>query len=209
MKKYLFLFFSIALLAASCKKDDTATGETATPDYFSASLTLDNLYDFETGDLTAHASMIHIHDSVAIDTVDIDYLAFFDNQFIDDDQGQHVGRIMVGLSGFSYKKSEYVNGALPFNESILNVGTAYYVDDTEIPGPEVVFVDQNATHWSSRYGNQLGSTFTITQNVQGKTSDRRYLKGTFSCKVYNEFDPSQFKTITNGEFDVFLPKAEL
>lgn len=207
MKQLLFAVSAIAILTASCKKDETTTPE-PTPKLFSASMTLDNTIDFETGDVTYHATVTNAHDSTEIDSVRIDYFAFFDNAFITDN-GQNIGRLMIGLSGFRYKTSEYTNGALPFNESILGVGTTYFAEGSEAAGPEVVFLDMNGTEWSTRYGSQSGSTFTISQNVQGKTSDRRYLKGTFACKVYNKFDPAQFRVITNGKFDVFLPKAEL
>lgn len=52
-------------------------------------------------------------------------------------------------------------------------------------------------YWSSEFGDQTGSTFTIddvSPNIFGVA-----FKASFSCKLYNT-DGSKFITVTNGEY---------
>lgn len=65
------------------------------------------------------------------------------------------------------------------------------------------FYDSNAG-----VADQSNSVCTITESVEVKNPipfdgvKIRRLKGTFSCKLYNEDNPSEFITINDGEFSV-------
>ena len=212
MKKTFLFLSAITFLFLSCKKNDPQPVTNTYIPVYSASATLDDTAHWNTGDLLNHSHSGNIHTFPSIDSLQTDYLAFFDNNFIVPGDASS-GRMMIGLSGFRYKLSEYVATILPFHQSMEDVlTTTYYADSSGIAGPEVVWVDYNFEKWSSRYGDQSGSTFTITDNMQGENSNYetvRRLRGTFSCKVYRMSDPTQFRTVTNGNFHIYLPKYAL
>jgi len=77
-------------------------------------------------------------------------------------------------------------------------------EDAHVKGIEVTYTDENGKSYSSLYGSQTGSTMTVTSSVSGiekGTSHKiQTIIGAVNCKVYNDQDPTDFKTITNGEY---------
>lgn len=75
-----------------------------------------------------------------------------------------------------------------------------YASQLSNQGVTVKWVDNSGTAWSSRNGEQSGSSFSIVSNnkkfIAGKQVQE--LRCSFNCKVY---DPAGFsKTIVNAEF---------
>lgn len=82
--------------------------------------------------------------------------------------------------------------------SFFTTGTYPYSTDAA-NGIEIHYWDANGEAWSTDYGDQTGSTFTITKSV-GANSTFFYenkFEATFNCKLYN-FSGTQMKTVTNG-----------
>lgn len=55
-----------------------------------------------------------------------------------------------------------------------------------VNGAVVEYFDENGNLWSSEYGNQNGSTFSIIEIADIKAdTEEKMMKATFNCKVYN------------------------
>ena len=65
-------------------------------------------------------------------------------------------------------------------------------------------INGETTEWYSYNGDQTNSTFNVTEKIidKGSAFTDVYVKGTFSCKVYNISDLSLSKTLTDGTFNL-------
>lgn len=223
-----FIFLSIAFV--SCKKKSINQDTSPSPNN-SLTDTTTNYFLFadvdgvswNTGDTTtrfyAQTQTIgwFFNPSSVLQT---DYSAYFIHKdAINADDFTH-GQIRLNLSGYTYNTfTTTVNGGFEincndFNSSLSGPITDFYSTTTPgQPGFEIVYMDTNYEKWSSRLGDQTGSTFTITYNqstnpvLEYQSCARKY-RGTFHCKVYKESDPSQSKVISNGLFHAYIGNYE-
>jgi len=217
IKKTSYLLF-VAALAFSCKKDDveptpvtppvTNPPTTQNTEHITASID---------GNSWSAVQLINgcglgLSQSAQLDSqnnlLHLDYSAgFTQDANISPITSTLVGDLSVGVSGYDYIWSDYDNAL--FHSSIASVSENYYVEGSATPGPEVTYYI-NDELWSTKFGSQAGSTFDFTTNqsvaANGWNDEQQKLKGTFSCKVYNENSPSQFKTITSGDFFIYVEK---
>lgn len=81
-----------------------------------------------------------------------------------------------------------------------------FLNDTQANNHEkgitCTYIKQDGTIYSTQYGTQTGSTMTVTSSVSGKDGNfkTKKLKGTITCKLYNEMDPTDVITLTNGTY---------
>lgn len=83
-------------------------------------------------------------------------------------------------------------------------------DDAHTPGLDVTFKAQDGTFYTSKGGAQNGSTLSVTDYTQGMSGANKTMtiKGTFSCKLYNDEDPSDVIQVTEGKFKLILSEFE-
>lgn len=96
-------------------------------------------------------------------------------------------------------------GDLPSN--FLN----YDQDDAHNPGLEITYEAQDGTFYSSKGGSQTGSTLSVSNYTQGTTGNgakTMTVKGTFSCKLYNDENPNDVIEVTNGKFKMILSEFQ-
>ncbi len=143
-----------------------------------------------------------------------DYLGYFMHKDAVDGNDFSNGQIVIGLSGYSYNTSSPEIDCNTFQTSLDNPISSFYSSSTpDQVGFEIIYLDTNAQKWSSKFGDQTGSNFTITYNnitnpiTNYQTCARKY-RGTFNCKVYKESDPSQYKVIINGRFHTHISKYD-
>jgi hypothetical protein len=132
--------------------------------------------------------------------------------------GQNSRYASAPLSGKIYGSIFYINNSL---ETLIKIekGTLNF-NPTEAqfklflsPGEQtfpnlvdvgVIFSIQTplGVTYTSRYGDQTGSSCTIVETKDEYIGNQLYIKTfiTFNCKVYNANNISDVKTITNGEF---------
>jgi len=154
-------------------------------------------------------------DDITTTPLKIDYLGYFIHRdAVNGDDLSH-DQIAIGLSGYSYNTSSMEIDCNTFQTSLANPVNKFYSSSTPNQfGFEIIYLDTMAKKWSTKFGDQTGSSFTITYNNvanpivnSGQTCARKY-RGTFSCKVYKESNPSEYKVITNGRFHAHISKYD-
>jgi hypothetical protein len=117
-----------------------------------------------------------------------------------------IGELSVSFSGIRYTTDEYYNNRKETYLTYFYLGNYnfYSVSSASNPGVEIFYIDENQEKWSSKFGTQTTSTFNVT-NCETKNWGTAYgknMKGTFSCKIYSETNPTLFKTVSNGKFNL-------
>ena len=86
--------------------------------------------------------------------------------------------------------------------------TYFQASTPSVNGAEIVYEDSNGEIWSSKSGNQTGSTFIVTSCISGVDgiTPIELVRGTFTCKVYSTSQPTIHKTITDGGFYLIFEK---
>jgi len=91
----------------------------------------------------------------------------------------------LGLGNYSYR--DYYD----FNNVVFNeVGFEYYPPNSN-----------PSDYYSSRFGDNTNATFEISSFTE-ESRGVYFVEGTFSCKLYNFVDNTQFKELQNGEFKI-------
>lgn len=97
-----------------------------------------------------------------------------------------------------------------FYDTFATIPTNYISaeqDDLHVKGVSVEY-QIGDEYYTTMHGSQAGSTFTVTSSTQGiepgGTLKIKTIIGTYSCKLYNNIDPSDIITITNGKYKVVL-----
>lgn len=193
------LFFAAALFALAftgCKKDDDDNNvtptPTPTPSRYNVALTVDGssltYTDGKNGFEQAAGSSKETRPLPEFSTA-----YYYSNIFSDNT----VGGVSI------YKGEMTFQGAYPDDADFVAYfapGNYMYSTPTT-DGIEILHVDATGQVWSSINGTQSGATFNITSTQQFSIFGDTYVdvKGTFSCKLYNETG-TQSKTVTNGSF---------
>lgn len=216
MIKNIFYIFLASALIFSCKKEETTPTPLPTPPtqgpaaeklFISAKVDGATWKVEELKDDYFFAASWSGSENVT--EMDVDYKGSF---FLDDFDGPvptpAAGIMEVGMSNYHYNISEYSGSDDLFNNSFTVGSKNYYIEGDVGTGAEIYFQDATDNFWSSRYGDQTGSTYKITSitNTTYNGPKGKLLEGTLSCKVYAIGDPSQFKTITNGKFKIIFNK---
>jgi len=144
------------------------------------------------------------------DIIEIDYFGgFVQEGFTSQINTTLNGFLNVGFARFTEVHSDYNLNESVFHNSLINVPTSFYQDGDTSPGVELWFYDSTGD-WSSRFGTQTSSSFTITSNeeVVGTVFPTRKISGTFSGTLYKENDPQQTKTVTNGSFTLLYEQIQ-
>ncbi len=89
------------------------------------------------------------------------------------------------LGNYSYRDFFDFNNVV-FNE----VGFEYYPPNSS-----------PSNYYSSRFGDNTNATFEISTFTE-ESRGVYFVEGTFSCKLYNSDDNTQFKELQNGEFKI-------
>lgn len=81
-------------------------------------------------------------------------------------------------------------------------------EDNHESGISVNYSNVNGTRYSSMYGDQTGSTMTVISSTAGTATGTnlktRTIVGTVKCKLYNEVDPTDVITLTNGKYKLIF-----
>ncbi|RZJ69985.1 hypothetical protein [Flavobacterium sp.] len=79
-------------------------------------------------------------------------------------------------------------------------------DDNHMPGIEIGYEAANGNYYSSKEGIQTGSALSVSNYSPGTTAGTKTMTvtGTFSCKLYNDEDPTDVIDVTNGKFKLIL-----
>jgi len=76
----------------------------------------------------------------------------------------------------------------------------------------VNYSNVNGTRYSSMYGDQTGSTMTVISSTAGTATGTnlktRTIVGTVNCKLYNEVDPTDVITLTNGKYKLVFEEFD-
>ncbi len=79
-------------------------------------------------------------------------------------------------------------------------------DDNHLPGLDISYESADGTYYSTRDGVQTGSTLTIDGSSE-EIQNGQQLKtvwGKFTCKLYNQDDPTDMIQVTEGKFKLIL-----
>ena len=83
-------------------------------------------------------------------------------------------------------------------------------DDSRMKGVEITYQTSRGgeVYYSTKDGSQAGSTFTVTSAASGTDAltglKTQIITGTFSCKLYNQNDQTDVKTLTGGTYKVIV-----
>ncbi|HEY0047258.1 MAG TPA: hypothetical protein VGB44_11155 [Flavobacterium sp.] len=81
-------------------------------------------------------------------------------------------------------------------------------DDAHMQGLTIDFKAADGTHYSTMNGSQTGSSITVDGSTQGSTAvgaqKTKTVWGTFTCKLYNDDDPTDVIVVTDGKFKIIL-----
>jgi hypothetical protein len=96
------------------------------------------------------------------------------------------------------------------NTTTFAVGSYPYSNDAG--GVSIVYVPNSdeELYYSSEYGAQSSASFTITSSVEKNQSFFNYIyynqeiEGTFSCRLYNPDDVSDYIDVTNGKYKLIV-----
>lgn len=193
------LFFAAALLALAftgCKKDDDDSNvtptPTPTPSRYNVAFTVDGsnvtYTDGKNGFEQAAGSSKETRPLPEFSTA-----YYYSNIFSDNTVGGvSIYKGEMSFQGTSPDDADFVAYFAPGNYMYSTSGT---------DGIEILYVDATGQVWSSANGTQSGAAFNITSTQQFSIFGDTYVdvKGTFSCKLYNETGTLS-KTVTNGSF---------
>jgi hypothetical protein len=104
---------------------------------------------------------------------------------------------------------ETTNFYTNFNTKPTNFLTATQATSL-VKGISLTYTDSNGDMYSTLDGNQTGSTisYSSTTNGTGISGDKTVtIVGTVNCKLYNQANITQFKTLTNGSFKLIFHEA--
>lgn len=79
-------------------------------------------------------------------------------------------------------------------------------DNNYVKGISCSYVTADGTYYTTKKGVQTGSSMTVTSSVSGTSNGykTKTIKGTITCKLYNEMDPSDVITLTNGSYKLYF-----
>lgn len=79
-------------------------------------------------------------------------------------------------------------------------------DNNFIKGISCGYIKSDGTYYTTKKGDQTGSSMTVTSSVSGTNGayKTKTIKGTITCKLYNEMDPSDVITLTNGTYKLYF-----
>ncbi len=146
------------------------------------------------------ASVYNSHSaSLGLDTCVISYGSFLEAAFEEEPAfGIDLENFYIGACSLEYDVFQdlFNTQSLPFAQDGVN--------STE--NSAIVSWSNNDKFYSSAYGEQTNSTFTITnltfvENAFGKFYD---VEGTTNCKMYNTDNPAESITLENAEFKVSI-----
>ena len=215
LKKTFYLLFASALLF-SCKKEEPTptpaapsptTPTTPSTNNFFISAKLDgttwsvqhNVNEYYLG--VGHSANIQPNGDMTLD-----YNASI-SQSEPTNTPSAIGDLEVGLSGFFTNLGPYTTDNAIFDSHFTLGSKPYFVDGSSTSGAEIKYYDGNNNEYSTRYGDQTGSTFNLTsaENTTLNGSDGKLSKATFSCKLYSQGGPG-YITVTDGSFYVIFDK---
>lgn len=212
MIKNTFYLLLLGSLAFSCKKEEP-TPETPTPptpeteEYFiSAKIngTLWKAVNTENGCQIYYGQSASVGDSILLDYES----SFMQEGLVSPITSPLSGTLSAKMSNFKHEFGEYTDSDVHFNNAFTTGSKTYHANGTVSPGAEITYHDAQGELWSTRFGSQSGSTFSVTSVTSGTLGPDKvkYVKATFTGKIYSESAPAQFKTITEGSFFMIFAK---
>lgn len=109
---------------------------------------------------------------------------------------------------FSGQESEE---STEFYNTFETVPTNYITslqDDAHLKGVEVDYSSDADTFYSTKFGGQSGSSFTVVSATEGIEPGGSLkiltLVGTMTCKLYNYMEPSDVISISNAQYKIVL-----
>ena len=99
-----------------------------------------------------------------------------------------------------------------FYDAFNTIPTNYLTEDESnnlyLKGVDIQYENEAGVFYNTMYGSQAGSTFTVTSSSEGieegGTLQTKTISGTYSCKLYNSNDRTDFLTVTNGSYKVII-----
>ncbi|MCE3294706.1 MAG: hypothetical protein K0R65_420 [Crocinitomicaceae bacterium] len=199
-KSSLIALFSVAILA-SCNDDLPDPDDPNIPDPNTHHMThkVNGVSQAFLSDLNPYEwqlSYDHVQDTVSSS----DSYHFSARGGLVDANSDHICYIQFNTEPIDY--AYYVNNNYEMLEDICSVGSRTYSSASPYPGACVMLL-HNSTVYRSDLGTQpASSVFTVTESVPFTQSSQitRTVKGTYSCRLFNENNPSEFINITEGSF---------
>ena len=115
----------------------------------------------------------------------------------------------------AYSGSCSAEDELAVFNGLFPIGNKTFVANNNESGVTIEFNDGAGKFYSTQFGSQAGSTFTITNSEEDNElllgdlySFNQKITGTFSCNLYNENDITDAMIITEGKFIVNAQATE-
>lgn len=209
MKKLLFVALPFLLLSCSSDNDNTYVPPIETPS--------GNAYSYMRG--TMNGTPFDYTYKLNNPNSDIAYGAMVNISQLGFDRwfsygGQFSPEIMsderIYISFANVFSGSYEEESVEFHNAFETIATNYldYNEDNVLhyKGIDVGYQASEGVYYYSTGGSQTGSTFTITDTSEGTEGGlkTKTVVGTFNCKLYNQDNAADVKTITNGTFKVVL-----
>lgn len=107
------------------------------------------------------------------------------------------------------------NDELIVFNSLFAIGRVNFTGNDQEKGIIYEFQDGMGNFYSTKFGEQTNSNFSITESVEANKlligdvySFNQKISGTFSCKLYNESNLEDVLEITDGKFTVLTQATE-
>lgn len=196
--KIFCLVLCSAFFVIGCKKDnddDGSTGNSGSGSINELSLDSDYQYSMDLDDMS-HSAVIDNVNVWGSTSYELGQVGGFDSYV----WGSEIGNDDLYLI---IEKGTYLTANSVSDEDFrdyFSSGTHEYSNGGS-DGIKIILEDSSGSYRTS-LGDQSESTFEIVETMDESFAGVPYLKvfAEFSCKVYSSSDPSQFKTITNGQF---------
>jgi hypothetical protein len=112
----------------------------------------------------------------------------------------------ISVEDFQVSTDDYVNDKMGVLENVFDVGSRTYTLENELVFGAAFSALINGDVWSTVLGVQpTSSYFNITESIDAGSNFYqigREVKGTFSCKLFNQ--SGSVKTLTNGSFHLLF-----
>lgn len=210
MKK-LILFFAAALMA-SCSSDDNNNSNTQIPAATATTYVKGNMgsapFDYSYY-LNAPLSPYQYGYGNGFSGDGFTRYYYYGGSF--HEAGNFDKSFSIYFQNMYYGDTDESAESAAFYNSFSTIPTNYLTslqDDAHLKGIEVDYDMGTDVFYSTKYGSQSGSSFTVTSATNGIEAGGSLkvitMIGTLNCKLYNFMDPSDVITISNAQYKIVI-----
>ncbi len=216
--KYTWLaFLALTFAFTSCKKDEPVVEEEVPEEVvpYHVKVTIDDtisLYNIANDNGLTMASGDNGNYDVGTGMYTDMYIlgGFYQDMLSPSFDTINPSNISISYGPFSVDFDDYITYDSVFNNLLLTYASYYHEEAFTTPGFVVTYNDASGV-WGTQFGSQATSSLIIKQNEKLANSGglpNRDISGLFSCILYNENDPTQYKFLTSGSFKLNYKRSE-